>query len=203
VSAENPTGTINNSELELAGIIMSTHLAAQLTDHPHPNIWCASDNMAAVAWANNGSTLTHTPSALLLRLLGTLSYRRRFNLFAVHIAGTSNVLADTLSRHFDLFWPHLLHATVAPMAPQQSLRIVHLPSDTLSDVISALSRQIWRTDCPQATLPHNPPLGLFGNVSATTSARTLSLQVLPTQYHSSNYLPAAIAQAPWLPAGMQ
>jgi hypothetical protein len=34
VSHDNPTGNINNSELELAGIVMSAHIASSITNHP-------------------------------------------------------------------------------------------------------------------------------------------------------------------------
>jgi hypothetical protein len=49
VTAENPTGAINNSELELVGLLLLVHLASSLANHPYPTLWCASDNIAAVA----------------------------------------------------------------------------------------------------------------------------------------------------------
>lgn len=50
VSQDNPSGSINNSKLELTGIVVSALIASAISTHPHPVIWCASDNTAAVAW---------------------------------------------------------------------------------------------------------------------------------------------------------
>jgi hypothetical protein len=95
ISTENPSRSINNRKLELAGIILTAHLASVLSPHKHPMIWCASDNQAAVAWSNNGSTSTTSPSAFLLHLLGQLSQWNTFTLQSSYVSGSSNMLADS------------------------------------------------------------------------------------------------------------
>jgi hypothetical protein len=190
---------INNSELELAGVVLSTYLATDLCHHSHPNIWCTSDNMAAVAWANNGSTSSTAPSAFLLRALGQLSQRRRFNLSVYYLPGSANTIADSLSRRFDCPWTFFLDDMLPPLSPQTSWNIVHLPTAAILSVTSALSRQIWDGVCPPETLRHNQQHGNCGNPFAMICDKTLSFKPTPTQSHSCNFLPAATAQAPWLP----
>jgi hypothetical protein len=160
VSDLQPTGTITNSELELA---------------PHPNIWCASDNMAAVAWANNGSTSSTSPSAFLLRALGQLSQKRHFSLFTFHVSGISNTIADSLSRHFNWAWDHLF-THISPLSTQTSWEIVQLPSDARLQVTSALLKQIWNADCQPEIRHPSPPHGEFQSVSARTCIKTPTLR---------------------------
>jgi hypothetical protein len=202
VSVNNPSGTVNNSELELAAIVLSAHIAADISDLPHPTIWCASDNMAAVAWANNGSTSSNSPSAFLLRLLGHLSQRRRFTLAAQYVSGTSNIIADTLSRRFDLSLTHLASSALPSVAPQTSLQIVHPHSDAISNVISALSRQIAPEASPKEIPTLSAPPGPSGNSFVWSYARTPCSRQSQTPSHSCSSLRDAIAQAPWLPEGM-
>jgi hypothetical protein len=200
VSAENPHGTINNSELELTGILLSAHLAAALSKHPHPTLWCAADNIAAVAWANNGSNSSNSPSAFLLRLLGQLSQRRQFSLTAFNLAGDTNIIADNLSHRFHLPW-----TTLAPslLPTQTSWTVAHLPSDALLQVISALSKQTCATGY-QLEIPQlSQPLGPFGNDSVPTSVRIPISANPTTQYPYYNSLRDATELAPWLPAAVQ
>jgi hypothetical protein len=86
-----------------------------------------------------------------------------------------------------------------PLSPQTSWNIVHLPTAAILSVTSALSRQIWDGVCPPETLRHNQQHGNCGNPFAMICDKTLSFKPTPTQSHSCNFLPAATAQAPWLP----
>ncbi len=195
---DNPKGCINNSELELAGVILSAYLASAGTPSTHTTIWCTSDNMAAVAWANTGSTSTTSPSAFLLRTLGQLSQQRHFTLTAFHVAGVANELADFLSRRFDLSWDAVHAALLSRFPSQISWQIVQPPLDSLSLVTSSLSKQIWDAAYPLATPLPNPPPGSFGNGSVTSCDRIPIFAPATTQSPYYNYLPGATAQAPWL-----
>jgi hypothetical protein len=203
VTMENPNGTINNSELELVGIVLSAYMANSLAPSAYPMIWCASDNNAAVAWSNTGSTSSTAPSAFLLRLLGQLSLWTRFTLCSFYVSGATNTLADSLSRRFDLSWPALHDSCLATLAPQTSWEIVQPPSDALSQVTSALSRQIWPAGCPRETLTPNPRLGASGKTFAQSSTKILSSTLVRTPSPSYKSLPDAIEQAPWLPEGIR
>ena len=68
VSYSNPKGTINNSELELAGTIAHHDVLAHAVDIRECTIHNSHDNTAAVYWQRKGSTTTTGPTAYLLRL---------------------------------------------------------------------------------------------------------------------------------------
>ncbi len=50
VSAENPTGSITNSDLELAAIVTGAAILRHTHPTTHATLLCASDNQAAVTW---------------------------------------------------------------------------------------------------------------------------------------------------------
>jgi hypothetical protein len=203
VTADNPRGQINNSELELAAIVLSAHLAAQLSSHSHPKLWCHSDNMAAVAWTNNGSTSSTSPSTFLLQTLGQLTQLRTTDLSAFYVSGDSNMLADLLSRHFTCEWAVLQDTFLHPLSPQTYWNLVHPPPTAVSRVTCALLKQIWGKVCPQETQPPNPQLGACGNPFVTNFDKTPSSSRESTPSLSYSCLQGAIAQAPWLPSAVK
>ena len=54
VSEENPQGTINNSELELAGTIANNAILLTSLPTKHPSTLASCDNIAAVSWHVHG-----------------------------------------------------------------------------------------------------------------------------------------------------
>lgn len=56
LTATNPTGTLTNSDLELAGIIMGMLLATSPPTRHMPHVMVASDNVPAVSWLKKVST---------------------------------------------------------------------------------------------------------------------------------------------------
>jgi hypothetical protein len=101
VSLENPTGTITNSDLELAaevfavGIIMDR--AATIK---HVALGTLSDNTPTVGWIDRMAS--KSKSAVSGRLLRGLSYMLFWHhagrLTTVHVEGPENVMADIASR---------------------------------------------------------------------------------------------------------
>ena len=67
VSADNPSGSITNSDLELVGTIVHKATLAAVHDISHCTIATFSDNTPAVAWGNKASTTTAGPPSYLLR----------------------------------------------------------------------------------------------------------------------------------------
>ena len=61
VSTDNPSGSITNSDLELAGTIAHEATLAAVHDLRHCTIATFSDNTTAVAWGNKASTTTAGP----------------------------------------------------------------------------------------------------------------------------------------------
>jgi hypothetical protein len=101
VSFANPTGTITNSDLEMAGMVIQylvlEHLAC--LRHVHVAAWC--DNTPTVSWTNK---LSSSRSMVASRLARALALRIHANeaspLISVSIAGVNNQMADIASRTF-------------------------------------------------------------------------------------------------------
>ncbi len=67
VSTKNPTGTITNSDLELAGTIVHTDVIVQAVDCRERTLGTGCDNTPAVSWQRKGSVTTKGAAAYLLR----------------------------------------------------------------------------------------------------------------------------------------
>jgi hypothetical protein len=68
VSFSNPSGTINNSDLELAGTSAHLDVVAHAVDIRERTVYTLTDNTPALAWQQKGSTTTTKAPAYLLRL---------------------------------------------------------------------------------------------------------------------------------------
>jgi hypothetical protein len=139
VSAINPTGSITNSDLELAAITTGATVAARAAGHKHANIILASDNTPAVAWMSSGSTTTQKPPAFLLHQLARFRHAIPFDVSTIYTPGSTNTLADCCSRSFHLTddqWEQHLNSFY-PV--KTSWTIVPPTNATLSAMNSALS----------------------------------------------------------------
>jgi hypothetical protein len=101
ISFQNPDGTITNSDLEMAGMLIHYLVLEHLVPlrHVHVAAWC--DNTPTVSWTNK---LSASRSSVAGRLTRALAMRLHANeaspLISVSIAGTENTMADTASRTF-------------------------------------------------------------------------------------------------------
>jgi hypothetical protein len=102
VSADNPTGSITNSDLELAALAFGAAILRRIHPMPHATLDCGSDNLAAANWCNKGSTSPTKPRAYILRWLANLTRRHDFTLSATFVPDSTNTLADHCSRSFHL-----------------------------------------------------------------------------------------------------
>jgi hypothetical protein len=167
VSDKNPTGTITNSDLEMAGVllhevVLETHLGNAIKA-AHLVIGC--DNSPAVSWTTRMATRSATPIAY--RLLRGLAMRQQVTRSAppliYHVAGINNILADVVSRpvhgvasHF-----HLMETLPHTMCPETFLTIFNadypLPQ-----------KRPWRSV--------QPNFSLWSNVIATLRGQRLNLR---------------------------
>jgi hypothetical protein len=141
VSTSNPTGTITNSDLELAATIAQFDILDQSFDVRSHTVHSLSNNAATVAWQKKGTTSSLGPIAYLLRLHAL--HQRHHHYLPIHdfIPGVANVLADQCSRHFHLTDTQLLSHFNASFTQTMPWRMCHLRKETLSALISALSRR--------------------------------------------------------------
>jgi hypothetical protein len=116
-ATDNPTGSITNSDLELAGTITHHDVAAHLGNIRHRTIGTLTDNTPALAWQRKGSTTTTGPAAYLLHCQALHQRHHRYQKVLAHIPGTDNTMADDYSclwrlddqalvlTHFDSTYP--------------------------------------------------------------------------------------------------
>jgi hypothetical protein len=209
ISTTNPHGTLTNSDLEMAGVLLQeTVLEAAIGPNhmEHALVAIGCDNSPAVAWTQRMATRSASP--ISFRLLKGLAMRQRLTRSAppavFHVAGIENILADVASRpltgvgsHF-----HLFEDNPRAMCPTEFLTIfnstyllpqaqpwtsVQPPSDLWSNVISTLRGQKlplrqWTTKLdqrPGTTGPSMPASVTSTHGCATTPSHPSKPTSLP------------------------
>ncbi len=104
VIADNPHGSITNSDLELASGLLILDAPSQCFDIRERTVLSKGDNLSTTFWERQGSTSTNSPPAYLLRLFRMHQWFNRYVPRFDYISGPSYPIADSLSRNFDLNW---------------------------------------------------------------------------------------------------
>ncbi len=197
ITAQNMTGTVTNSDLELAALVTGSVMAARADPCPHLNVLLASDNTPTVSWATKGSTTTTSPPAYLLHTLAALRHAKPFSLTPCFTPGDTNQIADCCSRLFALSDTDFLNHMNDRFPSQPSWKLVTPPPEIVSAMSSALSRKLL--PLAALTTPHGP----YGTQYASTSVRTLTLPQSTTQSLSYKFLCSDTTPVSWLPAGLR
>ena len=162
VTEDNPTGTITNSDLELAGGLLHLDALAQYYDVRERTVLSKTDNLATLYWQRKGSATTIKPPAYLLRLFGIHQRYHRYVPRHDYISGVSNPMADDASRLFHLTDSQFIQYFITKFPQHNSFRLVQIPSAIISCVTSALRKRT----CPVESLlvaPEAPvPIGNNG-----------------------------------------
>lgn len=181
VSTDNPTGTINNSQLELLGALWHDDVAARCFDVRERTLKSATDNLATLYWYRRGSVTTTSPTATILRQQSMHQRFHRYVSLKDYVPGPINTLADDASRlaHLD---DHQFLTYFNSTYPQPTpWHLCHLPNATLSCGISALHTRM----SPTASFLHAPPPphpnGTFGKPSASQSVSLLPFKTSKTR----------------------
>jgi hypothetical protein len=166
VSHSNPHGTVNNSDLELAGTIIQQDGYASLVDVRERTVHTCADNTPAVAWQGKGSVTTNSPPAYLLRLQALHQRFHRYHPTFDYIPGPFNVMADDCSRLWHLDDSQLL-AYFNSKYPQTQPWQQWIPSPgMLSAVISGLRRKRCEPVSFLVAPAQRPATGNCGSPSA-------------------------------------
>lgn len=181
ISASNPTGTLTNSDLELAATVAHHDVICQHTDIRERTIYTLTNNTPAAAWQSKGSTTTTGAAAYLLRQQALHQRHHRYCLKTSHIRGTANTMADDCSRLWDLDDTQLLSHFAATYPQTSSWQLCHLPHNTVSSLTSALQKErpvpgSWLHITDNRIVP-----GAFGSTFAESSAKTLNCKTSQTQ----------------------
>ena len=157
VSDDNPTGTITNSDLEMAGLLLlwlvMEDVCPALTN---AHIALFSDNSPTVHWVQRLAAKHSRVAMQLVRALALcLQISRVSPLTPLHIAGVYNAMTDIPSRSFGSE-PKWLYKTNHDLLtlfnktfslPQQASWTVYHPSSTITTrVISILRMQLFTVD---------------------------------------------------------
>lgn len=141
VSFGNPTGTITNLDLELAGGIGEEDVLLQEVDCTGRTTLQLGDNTPSIVWHNKGSTSTTGPAAYLLRMKSLHQRHFRYLSKAGWISGPANQMADDCSRLWHLSDSQLLAYFNSQYPQRQSWKLVHLRPQMLSALTNALLKR--------------------------------------------------------------
>jgi hypothetical protein len=194
VSDDNPTGTLTNSDLELAGTLLHEGILAEY-DIAEKLVVTGCDNTPAVSWRQKGSNSLKGPSAYLLREAALHQRRHRHLPRVCYVPGVLNVMADIASRRFDLTDSQLLALFDHRFPQTLSWRIRQVPPEMLSKVISAL--RVRRPESPSLKTepvrltPSGPNVGSHSFL--TTDIPILSSMASTTKSKSLGFLPRGCA----------
>ena len=191
VSFSNPTGTITNSDLELAGTIAHNDIVAQAVDTRERTVYTLSDNTPAAAWQSKGSTTTTGPAAYLLRLQALHQRQLRYLSRVTHIPGVANCMADDCSRLWHLTDNALLAHFESTYPQDKPWQMRHLRPQMLSVLTSALHKR--RQELPSSLPVFAPPTvpGKSGPSSASPLTSIPCSAMLPNPQPSFKSLPSA------------
>ena len=104
----NPQGTVNNSELELAGGVVHSDCVAQCFDIKERTTLVRTDNTAVLWWQRKGSATCNSAPAHLLRLQAMHQQFHRYVPRVDFVSGVDNLISDRPSRLADLTYNQLL-----------------------------------------------------------------------------------------------
>ena len=199
VSEHNLTGSITNSDLELAGTVGQDAVLATSVPVQHVTSCTFTDNTPTVAWRYKGSVTTTGPAAYLLRLSALHRRHHRYKPETHFLAGNLNSMADDCSRLWQLNDSQLISYFNFNYPQPRSWKMCHLPPEMHSALISCLHK---RRSTPESFLrepkkPSEP--GTSGVRFAPLSLSTPSFQMWPILSRSFKPLASAGEMAASLP----
>ncbi len=200
VTDQNPRGTITNSDLELAGGLLHLDAITHCFDICERTVLSSGDNLSTTFWERKGSTTTNKAPAYLLRLFGMHQRLHRYIPRFDYISGSSNHIADALSRRFDEPWSHCTHSLCSQFLPQATGFQRWIPTKPIvSAVISALHKLPSCRESLQAELLALPQPGINGSSSPVTWASIPFSKPSKTKFRSYKSSPNEFIQANLLP----
>ena len=138
VSHSNPKGAINNSELELAGIIANNDVLANFVDVQEITTATGTDNTSGLGWSTKGAISATTPASYLLRLNSMHQRHHRYQQRNFYVPGVANRMADDCSRLWNLSDEELVSYFNSTYPQHKRWKLCHLNVDTASAIHSAL-----------------------------------------------------------------
>jgi hypothetical protein len=167
---ERSRGQIHINLLELLAMVVNAILMVETlsllpeSDGECITLWC--DNQTAVHQVANAGGVRTEREAALIRTLGVLATRNRWDFVPQHVSGVENTLADAISR----LTPSQIPRFLATQRPEVEWQRIDLPSE----VVDFLSRHLAQTWSSEASIVSRSSSiwqsGVSSPDSATTSA---------------------------------
>ena len=149
VSTDNPDGTVTNSDFEHAGMLAQVSLIATTHDVTYSTVMTGSDNTPAVSRISRGAVSNDRADARLCHYQCQHQRMHRYCHQGFFLPGKANVMGDDASRLQQLTDAAFLAHFEQHYPQDKPWRLLHLPSEISSPLISAL-----RSESP---LPLPPP----------------------------------------------
>jgi hypothetical protein len=191
VSSSNPSGTLSNSDFELAAITLGVAIIQDNAPTRHACLYTASDNTPAIAWCAKGSTSSIGANAHLLCWIAQLVRNSALTLIPVSVTGDSNLIADFCSRSFHL------------QDTSRSWKLAHPTPEHVHSLTSALLRKMLPWPSVARDKGAAAPPSTSGTNSATHLTSTQPWQTAPTPSQPSSSSPIGIEQAKLLPMALR
>jgi hypothetical protein len=163
---QNPSGTVTNSDLELAATVIHHDVICQLYDTRERTIHTGTDNQAAQAWQTRKSATTNSAPAFLLRLQAIHQRHHRYVPLHSYLPGQLNAMADDASRLWHLSDQQLLTHFNTAYPQHQSWHIYQPRPEMHSAVISALHKKRSEPASFLNVPKQQIPIGITGWTSA-------------------------------------
>jgi hypothetical protein len=203
VSSNNPTGSITNSDLELASLVLGAAILQDIAPTAQACAFSASDNTPAVSWVRKGSTTSIGANAHLLRWLASLTRASNLTLHPVSVPGSTNTIADFLSHSFCLGDQAVSAELNRRFPTHPSWQLAHLTFAHKQELISALSRKPSQWHSVTPAKEETTRQQKRGTPSAKAFTSIPPWPTAPTPFHRCNYLPIDTEQEKLLPAELK
>jgi hypothetical protein len=190
VTADNPAGTITNSDLGQLSLACHPDILTSNMDVREQTIRALSDKTAAISRNRRGSTSTNSPAAYLCRMASIHQRAHRYSLITNYLPGPLNVMADDLSRRWDLSDSQLLlyFNSCYPQALPWKLCYLR-PAMNSSAMLSLSMRRCNPASLLDAALPLKHT-GISGNMAWSPTWPKDPMQSTGCKFSLSEYVQA-------------
>jgi len=187
VSEANPTGSLTNSDLEMAGLLLHWLTLEQVADLKHTHVAAGCDNSPTVAWASRLLSSKAKVAAHLLCILAIRMLARQASpLTTYHLPGVVNTMADEASRSFIMHPLDAVFLTMFnssfPLPQGDSWLLCRLPSKLCGKIYLAL----LTTTSPLAWWLRTTNSATVIGVTGVPLSQPMSIHSYKTLHASSN-----------------
>jgi hypothetical protein len=188
VTSKNRSGNVTIADLELSATVVQQEGYTTLVDTRERTTHTCADNTNTVSWQRRGSVSTNSACAYLLRVQALHQRFHRYHPTHSYIPGPFNVMADDVSRLYDLSDSQLLAYFNLTYPQKLPWRMWHPPPAMLSSVTSSLRR----TRCaPESFLAVPELLLATGNAGLISATKCKSTRIYERKIRTSTLYPSS------------